>query len=223
MLKLYVRCCSDMLLHFRVKRKGQNNILGPDWPSWPPLRHLEATALLLGALGDLVASWGIGRSCSSYVGLCYDMLKLYVRFCSAMLLTLHPKMLPPSRTKIFEGFLRAMLVFIWGQVTLPCGYVGAILGPTSLSLGLCWRLYGIEGKSPTSTPCTDRAVWADFFANSSSQMPSGDYAGIIFHVFALYIQRNVFICMYIFVILNYTYKKFEYIQLYQRWPQTVCL
>ena len=58
----------------------------------------------------------------------------YVRFCSVMLLALHPEMLSPSRTKILSGFLPAMLAPLGGQVRLSCGYVGtvgAILGSTS--------------------------------------------------------------------------------------------
>ena len=77
------------------------------WPFWALLRYL-ATALLLGA-----------------------------RFCSAMLLALHPKMRPPSRTKVFSGFLRAMLALFGGQVRLSYGHVGTMLGPTSAILGLC--------------------------------------------------------------------------------------
>ena len=71
------------------------------------------------------------------------MLKLYVRFCAAMLLVLHLEILPPSRPKILSGFLRAMLAPFWGQVRLPYGHVGAILGLTSAILGLSCRLYGI--------------------------------------------------------------------------------
>ena len=80
---------------------------------------------------------------------------------------------------------------IWGQVRLPCGYVGAILGPTSVILGLCsrlqppsqqqsymrWRWFcesdQLEGKSATSTPCADRAVRADF-PSKSCRAPGTD-------------------------------------------------
>ena len=70
---------------------------------------------------DLRASWAIGRSywpeSGNKFGHFVAMLKLSwavlghvdVRFCSAMLLVLNPKMLRPQRTKILSGFLRAML------------------------------------------------------------------------------------------------------------------
>ena len=45
---------------------------------------------------------------------------------------------PPAISRFSVGFfLRAMLAPFWGQVRLLCGYVGAILGPTSAILGLC--------------------------------------------------------------------------------------
>ena len=83
MLKLYVRCCSAMLLDLCPKvlsarstfkwalasyvgsiwGLNRSNILGPDWgqvwPSWALSRYLEATALLLAAkLGDLEGKLG---------------------------------------------------------------------------------------------------------------------------------------------------------------------
>ena len=47
-------------------------------------------------------------------------------------------MLSPQqcRTKILSRFLRDV-GSIWGQVRLPYGHVGAMLGPTSAILGLC--------------------------------------------------------------------------------------
>ena len=39
-----------------------------------------------------------------------------------------------------------MLAPLGGQVRLPYGYVGAILGPTSAILGLCGRLQGGEAQ-----------------------------------------------------------------------------
>ena len=107
---------------------------------WVLLRYLEATALLLGAkLGDLEGKLGYWEVMlkSSWAMLRYVILKLYVRFCSAMLVALYPEMLSPGRTKVLSGFLRAMLAPFGGQVRLPYGYVGAILGRTSAILGLC--------------------------------------------------------------------------------------
>ena len=116
--------------------------MGPDWgqvwPSWALLRYLEATALLLAAkLGDLEGKLGYREVMLklSWAMFCHvEAVKLYVRFCSAMLLVLHPEMLSPSRTKILSGFLPAMLAPLGVQARLSCGYVGAvgtILGSTS--------------------------------------------------------------------------------------------
>ena len=62
-----------------------------------------------------------------------------------MLLDVCPKVLSPRNTKILSGFLRqsalpqkhqdfkwvsaSYVCSIWGQVRLPYGYVGAMLGP----------------------------------------------------------------------------------------------
>ena len=61
------------------------------------------------------------------------MLKLYVRFCSAMLLVLHLEMLSPDQD--FKWVSASYVGSIWGQVRLPYGYFGAILGPTSAIFG----------------------------------------------------------------------------------------
>ena len=80
--------------------------------SWTMFRYLEATAVLLGAkFGDLVGRLGyreviLARSWGQVLPLCGAMLKLSwamlllghvecVRFCSAMLLALRPKMPGP--------------------------------------------------------------------------------------------------------------------------------
>ena len=56
-LASYVLLFGGQMQHFGPRS-------GPSWPSWAPLRYLEATAMLLGAkLGILRASWAIGRSC----------------------------------------------------------------------------------------------------------------------------------------------------------------
>ena len=97
-------------------------ILGPDWgqvwPPWALLRYLEATAILLGQ------SWVVFK------------LSWAILFGHVVAL-LHPEMLSPSRTKILNGFLRAMLAPFGVKVRLSDGHVGAILGPISAILGLC--------------------------------------------------------------------------------------
>ena len=99
MLKLYVRYCSAMLLDlcprvlfFRntkiftwVLASYVLSIWGsharmeatfwarsePSWPSWAPLKYLEATATLLGAkLGDLEGKFGHREVMLGYVMLC---------------------------------------------------------------------------------------------------------------------------------------------------------
>ena len=76
--------------------------LGQVWPSWALLRYLEATALLLAAkLGDLEGKLRYREVMLKLTWLCYVMLKLYVRFCSAMLLVLHPEMLSPQHNLTF--------------------------------------------------------------------------------------------------------------------------
>ena len=66
------------------------------------------------------------------------MSKLYVRFCSAMLLVLHPKMLSPQQDQDFEWFSASYVGSIWGQVRLPYGYVGAMLGANFGDFGAVW-------------------------------------------------------------------------------------
>ena len=167
MLKLYVRCCSAISLpqkhqdfkwflasyvfpKFGGQMQGSKQHFGPRLgPSLAILGPVKVSgSYSTASWGKVGGSWGqVGLSGGHVEAkLGYVMLKLYVRFCSAMLLVLHPEMLPPSRTKILSGFLRAMLAVgsIWGQVRLPCGYVGAILRPTSAILGPRWRLYGIS-------------------------------------------------------------------------------
>ena len=89
--------------------QDRSNILGPDWgqvwPSCALLRYLEATALLLAAkLGDLEV--GLSGGQVEAFELRYVMLKLYVRFCSAKILSgFLPAMLAPLGVKY--GFLVA--------------------------------------------------------------------------------------------------------------------
>ena len=53
------------------------------------------------------------------------LLKLYVRFCSAMLLVLHPGMLTPQQDQNLSGFLRAC----WLHLGVKYGYLVAMLAP----------------------------------------------------------------------------------------------
>ena len=136
-------------IHLGVKCKDRSNILGPDWgkvwPSWALLKYLEATALLFGAkLGDLEGKLGYREVMFklSWAMLCYVMLKLHVRFCSAMLLVLHPKMPSPQQDQDFKWVSVSYVGSLWGQVRLPYGYVGAILGPTSAVLKAIWDHFG---------------------------------------------------------------------------------
>ena len=87
-----------------------------------------------GKVGVLRASWAIGRSCSSPVGV----------FCSAILLLLQPEMLSKSKTKILSGFLQAMLAPFGVKVLLSYGPVGAILGPISAILGPTSAILGLR-------------------------------------------------------------------------------
>ena len=77
----------------------------------------------------------------SWAMLCYVMLKLYVRFCSAMLLVLHPEMLSPQQDQegfcelcwlhfgVKEGYLMATLVPSWGQLRRFWGSIWDHFGP----------------------------------------------------------------------------------------------
>ena len=114
-------------------RKDGSNILGPDWgqvwPSWALLRYLEVTAMLLGAkLGHLEGKLGYREVVFK---LSWAILFGHVVAFSAR------NTLPPSRTKILSGFLRAMLAPFGVKVRPSYGHVGAILGPISAILGLC--------------------------------------------------------------------------------------
>ena len=126
-----------------VKGKDGSNILGPDWGQVWPSWALEATAMLLGAkLGDLEGKLVSGGHVEAKLGYVM-MLKLYFRLCWAMLLVLRPEMLSLQQGQDFKWVSASYVCSIWGQVRLPYGCVGAILGPTSATLGLCWRLYRI--------------------------------------------------------------------------------
>ena len=80
--------------------------------------------------GILSASWAIGRSCSSPVGVPFCCF--CVQQCS-----------PCSRTKILNGFLRAIFAPFGVKVPLPYGPVGAIFGPTSTILGSTSAILGL--------------------------------------------------------------------------------
>ena len=58
---------------------------------------------------------------------------MYFRFCSAMLLVLHPEMPSSEQDQNFKWFLPAMLAPLGGQVWLSCGYVGTV-GTTVASI-----------------------------------------------------------------------------------------
>ena len=80
------------------------------------------------------------------------MLKLYVRYCSAMLLDLCPKVLSPRNTKILSGFWRAMFYPFGGQMQGWKRHFGprlapslAILDPVKVSGGYSYASWGKVG------------------------------------------------------------------------------
>ena len=90
--------------------------LGKVWPPWALLRYLEAIALLLGAKwGDLEGKLGYLEVMLklSWAMLRYVLLKLYVRFCSAMLLVLHPEMLSRQQDQDFKKVFASYVGPIW--------------------------------------------------------------------------------------------------------------
>ena len=77
------------------------------------------------------------------------MLKLYVRYCSAMLLDLCPKVLSPRNTKILSGFWRAVFYAFGGlkqPFVLRLGSWALLryLEATAMLLGA--KLGDLEGK-----------------------------------------------------------------------------
>ena len=133
MLKLCVRYCSAMLLDLCpnvLSRRNTKDLCGfwramfypfgghmqgwkqhfgprsmPSWPSWTPLRCLEATAMLLGAkLGDLEGKLGHREVMLklSWAMLCRSYRSDFLRPCCWLCI---PKCFPPSRTKILSVFL----------------------------------------------------------------------------------------------------------------------
>ena len=56
---------------------------------------------------------------------------------------LHPEMLAPQQDQDIERVSASYVCPIWGQVRLPYGYVGAILGPTSTILGPTSAIFGL--------------------------------------------------------------------------------
>ena len=158
MLKLYVRCCSAMLVDLCPKVLSPRNtkILsgvlramfypfgGQMQHFWGQVWYLEATALPLGAkLGDLEGKLGYREVMFklSWAMLCFveaicQILFGHVVGCAS-------EMLSPQQDVDFKWVSGSYVGSIWGQVRLSYGHVGAILGPTLAILGLCWRLYEI--------------------------------------------------------------------------------
>ena len=60
-----------------------------------------------------------------------------------MLLVLHPEMLSPQQDQDIEWVSASYVCSMWGQVRLPYGYVGGILGPTSAILGPTSAILGL--------------------------------------------------------------------------------
>ena len=170
MLVLYVRYCSAMLLDLCPKVLSPRNtkILsgramfypfggqmqgwkqhfgprsGPSWPSWALLSYPEATAMVLGAkLGDLEGKLGYREVMLklSWAMLCY--VEAIGQIFFGHVVGFASWSASPQQDQDIEWVSASYVCSIWGQVGLPYGYVGAILGPTSAILGLRWRLYGI--------------------------------------------------------------------------------
>ena len=167
MLKLYVRCCSDMLLDlcpevlsprntkiwsgfwraifFRLgQMQGSKQHFGPRLgPNFIPVK--VSGSYSSASWGKVGGSWGqVGLSGGhvqanlGYAMICWSYMSDFLRPCCWFCIqTCSPQQ--DSRTN-FQWVSASYVGSIWG---LPCGYVGAILGPTSVILGLCWRLYGI--------------------------------------------------------------------------------
>ena len=156
MLKLYVRCCSDMLLDlcpkvlsprntkilsgfwramffpFGGQMQGSKQHFGPRLgPAWALLRYLEATALLLGAkLGDFEGKLGYREVMFtlSRAMLCYVEAICQILFGHVVGFASR-NALPPEGPRFSVGF--------WELCWL---HVGSLWPrwPTSVILGLCW-------------------------------------------------------------------------------------
>ena len=131
MLKLYVRCWSAMLLDLCPKGLwramldpfgGSNaRIEATFWGRWGRSLAILGPVEVPGSYSS--ASCG---KVGSQVGLCYVMLKLYVRFCSAMFLVL----LSPQQDQDFKWVSASDVASIWGP---NYGYLVAMLAPLAPS------------------------------------------------------------------------------------------
>ena len=76
------------------------------------------------------------------------MLKLYVRFCSAVLLVLHPDMVSPQQDQDFK------LAF--------ASYVGSMVRSSTTILWLCWHCWRHLGINFGHLGAHDDGMWAQF-------------------------------------------------------------
>ena len=122
--------------------------------------RLEPSLAILGPVkvsgGYSYASWSKVGGSWGQVGLSEVVFKVSWKILFGHFVAFAARNALPQQDQDFKWVSASYAGSIWVNARLSYGPVGAILGPISVILGLCWRLYGIilehTRKQPQTTP-----------------------------------------------------------------------